>query len=72
MKKKYQSKQLQAIHEDAKDMHEAGIISDAEMRKFDRGCLVQEPKPIHKTARSKNSIGGTKPAVRISAKSAGL
>ena len=32
MKKKYQSKILQAIHEDAKGMHKLGIISDTEMR----------------------------------------
>ena len=71
MKKKYQSKILQAIHEDAAGMHKLGIISDAEMREFDKGCLVQEPTPAYTTSISKNSLGGTKPAVRISAKGAG-
>jgi len=52
MRKKYQSKILRAIHEDAVGMHRLGIISDAEMRKFDKGCLVQEPKPGYKVASS--------------------
>ena len=42
MKKKYQSKILQAIHEDAKEFHEEGLISDERMRFYDRGCLVPE------------------------------
>jgi len=48
MKKKYQSKILQAIHEDMKGMHELGIISDARMRYYDSECLVKEPKKPHK------------------------
>ena len=75
MKKKYQSKILQAIHEDMKDMHEAGIISDARMREYDRGCLVPEPKPTRKTAssksRSQGSSAGTVRNVRISAQGSG-
>ena len=71
MRKKYQSKILQAIHEDAAGMHKLGIISDERMRYYDRECLVQEPKPTRKTASSKGSPGGTKPSVRISAKGAG-
>ena len=68
MSKKYQSKILQVIHEDAKGMHELGIISDERMRYFDSECLVQESEPAYKTANSENTSGGTKPAVRISAK----
>ena len=71
MKKKYQSKILQAIHEDAKEFHEEGLISDERMRYYDRECLVQEPEPAYKTASSKNTSGGTKPAVRLSAKGSG-
>ena len=67
LKKKYQSKILQVIHEDMKGMYELGIISDAEMRKFDKECLVQEPKPAYKSVRS----AGTGRVGRISAKSAG-
>ena len=68
MKDKYESEMLQVIHEDMKGLHRLGIISDARMREFDRDCLVQEPKKTRKTASSKNTSGGTKPAVRISAK----
>ena len=68
MRKKYQSKILQAIHEDMKGMHELGIISDAEMRKFDEECLVQEPKPAYKPVSSVR----TARVNRISAKGVGL
>jgi DNA-binding transcriptional regulator YiaG len=65
MKNKYQSKILRAIHEDAKDMHEAGIISDERMRYYG---LVQESKPTRKPV----SSARTAPASRISAKGTGL
>jgi DNA-binding transcriptional regulator YiaG len=52
LKKRYQSEMLQVIHEDMKGMYELGIISDAEMRKFDKECLVQEPKPVYKSVSS--------------------
>jgi len=64
MKKKYQSKILQAIHEDMKGMHELGIISDERMREFDRECLVQGPQPAYKPASSPS----TAHISRISAK----
>jgi DNA-binding transcriptional regulator YiaG len=67
MKKKYQSKILQAIHEDAAGMHKLGIISDERMRYYDSECLVQEPKPTRKAP----SSAGTGRVGRISAKSAG-
>ena len=69
--KKYQSKILQAIHEDAEGMHKLGIISDAEMRHFDSECLVQEPEQIYKTASPQNRSAGTGRNVRLSAKGAG-
>jgi len=67
MKKKYQSKILQAIHEDAAGMHKLGIISDAEMREFDEDCLVQGPKPTYKSV----NPAGIGRVGCISAKSAG-
>jgi len=60
MKKKYQSKILQAIHEDAKEFYEEGLISDERMRYYDNECLVQEPKTTRKTAHSQNSSAGSK------------
>ena len=69
MKRKYQSKILRAIHEDMKEFHEEGLISDARMRHYDKGCLVQEPviKPIKKQKAADSA--GTKPVTRMSAKS---
>ena len=52
MKLKYESEILQVMHEDMMGMHRAGIISDAEMRKFDKMCLVQEPETTHPTENS--------------------
>lgn len=75
MRKKYQSEILQVIHEDAKGMHELGIISDERMSYYDNECLVQKPEKPRKTAssdsRSQSGSDGTKPTVRISAKSTG-
>jgi len=68
MKRKYQSKILRAIHEDAEGMHKLGIISDAEMREFDEDCLVQEPEPAYVPS----SSGRTEHVTRISAKGAGI
>ena len=42
--KKYCSEALMVIHQDAEGLHRLGIISDAEMKEFDKGCLVQEPE----------------------------
>jgi len=47
MKRKYESELLQVIHEEMMDMHRSGFISDAEMRKFDKDCLVKEPEPAY-------------------------
>ena len=50
MKKKYESEMLQVVHEDMKEMHELGIISNAPMKEFDEMCFVAEPETVHKTA----------------------
>jgi DNA-binding transcriptional regulator YiaG len=59
-KSKYKSELLMVGHMDAKAMHEVGAISDKEMKEFDKGCLVQEPKtqysnkkPVVLTAKGK-------------------
>ena len=49
MKLKYESEILQVMHEDMMGMHRLGIISDAEMRRFDKMCLVEEPKTADST-----------------------
>jgi DNA-binding transcriptional regulator YiaG len=40
MTKKYQSEQLMVCHQDAEVLYRIGAISEAEMREFDRECLV--------------------------------
>ena len=66
MKNKYESEMLQVIHDDMKDMHEAGIISDIRMCEYDKMCLVQKTGKTHKSI----SSAGTGRNDRISAKSA--
>jgi len=63
MKKKYQSKILKVIHENAAGMHRLGIMNDAEMREFDEDCLVHEPEPAYVPSNS-----GRTGHVKISAK----
>ena len=46
---KYRSEALMVIHQDAEGLHRLGIISDAEMREFDKDCLVKEPKTAYET-----------------------
>ncbi|WP_010257475.1 hypothetical protein [Treponema primitia] len=55
MKKKYESELLMVCHEQAKDWHQAGIISDAEMREYDEDCLVHEPSSPSTAGSSKQN-----------------
>jgi DNA-binding transcriptional regulator YiaG len=43
MKKKYQSEQLMVCHQDAEALYQIGAITEAQMREFDKDCLVPEP-----------------------------
>jgi DNA-binding transcriptional regulator YiaG len=43
MKKKYQSEQLMICHQDAEALYQIGAITAAQMREFDKECLVPEP-----------------------------
>ena len=49
---KYKSDAYEAIHEDAMANFEVGAISEAEMRKFDMMCLVEEPETAYETESS--------------------
>jgi DNA-binding transcriptional regulator YiaG len=49
MKEKYQTELLGALHETAVGLHKIGVINNDEMREYDKDCLVQTPKPAHKT-----------------------
>jgi DNA-binding transcriptional regulator YiaG len=44
MTKKYQSEQLMICHQDTEALYRTGAISEAEMREFDKECLVREPE----------------------------
>jgi len=43
MEKKYHCDICMGIHESMKELFDIGLISEAEMREFDDGCLVAEP-----------------------------
>ena len=49
MKKKYQTDLLGALHETAVGLHKIGVISNEEMREYDKECLVQESEATHPT-----------------------
>ena len=50
--KRYVSEPLMVIHQDAEGLHRLGIISDAEMREFDEGCLVKESETVYEDEKS--------------------
>jgi len=47
--KRYESEALMVLHQDAEGLHRLGIISDAEMKEYDEGCLVKEPETAYET-----------------------
>jgi len=52
MENMYESELMQVIHEEMQDMHRSGFLSDDEMRKFDKLCLLKKPKKAHKAEKS--------------------
>jgi DNA-binding transcriptional regulator YiaG len=52
MDKRYKSEIMMVLHQDAEGLFQVGAISEKEMRRYDRDCLVQEPKPEAKAART--------------------
>jgi len=50
--KKYESEALMVIHQQAEGLHRLGIISDAEMKEYDEGCLVHEPETTYEAEKS--------------------
>jgi DNA-binding transcriptional regulator YiaG len=49
-KGKYKSELLMVCHMDAQAMHKIGVISDKEMREYDRDCLASSPKKSSESA----------------------
>ena len=62
MKKKYQSKIMEAIHEEAQALFEAGAIDEQRMNEYDRACLVSKPNKIPTAINHDTSARGSKPA----------
>ena len=50
MKNKYRSELCESLHETAVGLHKAGVISDKEMGKYDKDCLVSSPQAPSKSA----------------------
>ena len=44
MKNKYESELLESLHETAVGLHKIDVISDSEMREYDRDCFISHPK----------------------------
>jgi hypothetical protein len=55
---KYQSELLGAIHETAVGLHKIGVISETEMREYDRDCLVRPSVPIAEEKGSSYRLDG--------------
>jgi len=49
---KYKSEIYEVIHQDAMANFEIGAISEAEMKKFDKMCLVKEPEAAYTSKKS--------------------
>jgi putative transcriptional regulator len=49
---RYKSEIYEVIHQDAVANFEVGAIPVARMREYDEMCLVQEPEPAKKTAKT--------------------
>jgi DNA-binding transcriptional regulator YiaG len=43
MKKKYQSEIMEAIHEEAQALFEAGAIDEKRMTEYDHACFLSKP-----------------------------
>jgi DNA-binding transcriptional regulator YiaG len=50
--KRYKSEIMLVLHQDAEGLFQVGAISEKEMRRYDRDCLVQERQPKPKAVRS--------------------
>jgi DNA-binding transcriptional regulator YiaG len=59
MEKKYKSKMLGVLYEDAVAMYEVGGISEDRMREYDNACLAPEVPHVSRSARD---VGGRRPS----------
>ena len=57
MKRKYQSKIMEAIHEEARTLFEAGTIDEKRMAEYDQACLVSKTKKTSATVHPASAPG---------------
>ena len=60
MKKKYQSNIMEAIHEEAVALFEAGAIDKKRMAEYDHACLIQTANKTSVAEKPKSSVSGTR------------
>jgi DNA-binding transcriptional regulator YiaG len=53
MMMKYRSEALMVIHQDAQGLYRLGVISNNEMKEYDKECLVQEAEVDYEIDSSK-------------------
>jgi DNA-binding transcriptional regulator YiaG len=52
MNKKYVDEEMMVMHHSAQFLFKMGLIDAAEMREFDRDCLVSAAKPARKSPKA--------------------
>jgi DNA-binding transcriptional regulator YiaG len=62
MKRKYQSKIMEAIHEEAQALFEAGAIDEKRMAEYDQACLVSKKEKTSAAVHPDSSAAAAKPA----------
>jgi len=70
VKRKYVSKIMEAIHEDAQNMYKVGAISKERMEEYDKDCLVKPPRKISKPVKTRTAALKKKTVARKYVKTA--
>ena len=65
MKQKHESKIMEAIHEEAQALFEAGVINKERMAEYDNACLAARSNKACKTANTGTSEMGEQPATLV-------
>jgi len=68
MKKEYQSEIMEAIHEEAEALFEAGTIDEKRKAEYDKACLVSKQKLTVKSVNPVAPEKGTKQVTPVYAK----
>ena len=65
MRKKYQSEILEAVHEEAQALFEAGAISKERMDEYNHACLTPKKSTAQKTVNPEFNTSGIKPLAPV-------